>query len=373
MRKKLPGARLVSTTIHDNDNIPSTRATVFFSQFGQLLNHDVTLTPEEHMNECCKKQAAGLNEPECSPIDVSYDSFYQSLNVNCLEFTRSVAHCEGKDGRNRREQTNGITSYVDGSMLYGSDDELACDLRVYKDGKLKVTSDENGDLLPKLNNKYTAGDLRAREMPGLAVGHTIWVREHNRIAELVGQLISEDEEIFQYTRRIVIAEWQNVVYGQYLSQLLDSDQLKPNPGGTKYDSNIDPSMTNEFATATFRFGHSMIQGIIKMLSISNYKNEVGRYNLKDNFFDDTFYESNLENIVMGMIHNPAQASGPSIIEEVTHHLFANNPKFNGVGSDLAARNIHRGREHGIPGFCCYYKAFQNDSFDCSSGWDHKYE
>lgn len=45
-------------------------------------------------------------------------------------------------------------------------------------------------------------------------------------------------------------------------------QLRPLPPGSTsptnlYDANINPTVTNEFATAAFRVGHSLIQGIIE--------------------------------------------------------------------------------------------------------------
>ena len=43
------------------------------------------------------------------------------------------------------------------------------------------------------------------------------------------------------------------------------------------------------------------------------------------------------------------------------------------GQDLVARNIQRARDHGIPGFCCYYKLHQDPDLDCNSGWDKKYD
>lgn len=32
-----------------------------------------------------------------------------------------------------------------------------------------------------------------------------------------------------------------------------------------YDPNINPTVTNEFATAAFRVGHSLVQGIIELV------------------------------------------------------------------------------------------------------------
>ena len=80
---------------------------------------------------------------------------------------------------------------------------------------------KSGDLLPWLPNpmdnttlQRTAGDVRALENPALAAMHTIWLREHNRIASGIaaqGPDLS-DEEVYQRARRIVIAEMQVITY-----------------------------------------------------------------------------------------------------------------------------------------------------------------
>ena len=58
-----------------------------------------------------------------------------------------------------------------------------------------------------LNNPIT-GDSRSNEQPGLAVYHTVWIREHNRVAKELSYLNPhwDDERLYQEARKIVIAE-----------------------------------------------------------------------------------------------------------------------------------------------------------------------
>ena len=361
LRKNLPNARLVSRTIHVDNDAPSNNCTHFTTQFGQFVDHDITLTPMEPVDQCC-----GITGDErCLPIDVAEDKHFNSLNITCLHFARSIPHCEENGGR--RNQLSAITSFVDGSQIYGSDLETAEKIRSFVNGELNVTVRDTGNLLPKINDTFTAGEVRAREVPGLTLSHTIWVREHNRVAKILSSMFEDDEEIFQLARRVVVAEYQNIVYGQYMSEILGTDDLKPLPDGSNYKPKVNPAMANEFATAAYRFGHSMVQGKTELLAVDNPAQVVGSFELRDVYFDDEFYVNAFDNILMELIYRPSQSNDASISEDVTNHLVAA-----GRINDLASLNIHRGREHGLPGFCSYYRKFQAPGFNCKSGWDAKY-
>ena len=50
----------------------------------------------------------------------------------------------------------------------------------------------------------------------------------------------------------------------------------------------------------------------------------------------------------GLLNQVAQAMDHAVTQEVTNHLFEEPGKK--FGMDLAAINMHRGREHGVPGY-----------------------
>ena len=62
------------------------------------------------------------------------------------------------------------------------------------------------------------GDERVNEQVDLVVMHTLWMREHNRLATQLAALNPrwDDERLFLEARRIVAAEMQHITYSEFL-------------------------------------------------------------------------------------------------------------------------------------------------------------
>lgn len=62
------------------------------------------------------------------------------------------------------------------------------------------------------------GESRVNEQPNLTTMHTLWMREHNRIASELQRLHPQwsDEMVFQEARRIVVAEIQHITFNEWL-------------------------------------------------------------------------------------------------------------------------------------------------------------
>lgn len=114
------------------------------------------------------------------------------------------------------------------------------------------------------------GDFRVNLVPHLAVMHTIWHREHNRVAAKLARLnpLWTDEILYQEARRIVIAEIQYITYHEWLPLILGTNQtsyghvfsVNGNGSHQAYNNVDNPSISNEAATAAFRFMNSLVQG-----------------------------------------------------------------------------------------------------------------
>uniref|UniRef100_A0A183C0G6 Peroxidasin n=1 Tax=Globodera pallida TaxID=36090 RepID=A0A183C0G6_GLOPA len=98
--------------------------------------------------------------------------------------------------------------------------------------------------------------------------HTIWLREHNRIATKLLELNPDwdGERIYHEARKIVGAMLQHITYKEWLPLVLGQDGFNFLIGPYKqYNPKMNPSVSNAFASAAFRFGHTLINPQLERL------------------------------------------------------------------------------------------------------------
>jgi hypothetical protein len=221
----------------------------------------------------------GLRDGNGEQADLSYDNtdpLEEFVNdTGTISFQRSAF----VERRNGHEQRNLVSSFIDAFNVYGGTEQRLEWLRngpvdgdmsnneatlLSTDDGFLPTADMRPDaeapsmeLAGRLANApegaVIAGDRRANENIALTATQTLFMREHNRI---VGELPEDlDEQMkFEIARRVVGAEMQFITYNEFLPAVgVDLPEYEG------YDPEVDPRITNEFATVGYR-GHSMIHG-----------------------------------------------------------------------------------------------------------------
>lgn len=339
-----PSARAVSNAVAaQSDSRPNARgASDFLWQWGQFLDHDLTETP-----------TAVPAEP--FPVAVpSGDAQFDPGGTGTATIGLSRSAYETVNGV--RQQKSALTAWIDASQVYGSDAVRASALRANDGtGRLKTSSSAHGDLLPFNTDNipnappgpsfFVAGDVRVNEQVGLIAIQTLFMREHNWWADLYRSANpeAEDEEIYQFGRLMVAAEMQAITYREFLPVLLGPAALPPYRG---YKPQVDPTISNEFATAAYRVGHSLLS--TKLLRLDAQGNEIaaGSLTLAGSFFrPDQVSSEGIDVILRGLATQRCQELDELVIDDVRNFLFG-APGAGGL--DLVSLNIQRGRDHGLP-------------------------
>lgn len=405
-RQSLPSPRLISTRIHDDRSHLHNRYSLALMQFGQFaVDHDLTRTPfavaiDGSVFDCSPCNSRDTVHRDCMPITIpDLDHHFHSLDADkqlgkrkrCLHFIRSL---NGQTGLGPRQQLNALTSFIDASEVYGSDNCEAKSLRTLQGGRLNSTAYFKTKPVPTLDGTlgpnppsgasppkeilpitmanpecvtpggfcFHAGDQRASEQPGLTAIHTMLMRFHNFI---VGQLAQQnrhwnDERLYQQGRRILGAIMQRVTYNEFLPRLLGLDLmsrfdllLRDTGYSQDYDSKCSAQTLNEFSAAAFRMGHSLIRAVFPLLD-KNYK-QIGRIQLRKAFFNSQRILTEpqfIDSIMRGVVTMSIENFDNSVSEELTNHLFEKpNQPFSGM--DLISLNIQRARDHGLNSYNKY--------------------
>ncbi len=381
------GPRLVSNTVAnqattlfgptDINTVNQNGLSDFGYTWGQFLDHDMDLTPDQ----------TGLPQPDPNTLlkdgdngfPIPVDPVHAGDPIGSLAFSRSVFN-PATGITTPRQQPNVNTAFLDLSQVYGSTQFVSDALRVRNaDGSLgyllksspgALLDNPADNLLPFNNLTYfsaeelaalnmananpavassdlfAAGDVRANETIELTSLHTLFMRNHNAIATQLhlAHLDWTDQHVFDEARMLNIAEEQRITYEAYLPALLGPTAILTYGG---YNPGLNPSISTEFSTVAFRFGHSLLNNLVAR--DNNDGSSIGTVLLAESFFNPSLLtpgvsgSSDIGAILKGDADNSAQAMDVMAVSAIRNLLFGQG----GPGEDLIARDLWRADDHGI--------------------------
>jgi hypothetical protein len=329
-----------------------------FTQWGQFLAHDTDFSSPLPRFEFQTERSDVWIPITVPKGDVHFDPY--SRGDQHLPFVRSTYNrvCTGRSYGVPREQINKISSYIDASNVYPPTEDILAPLRTFQDGKMKL---QNNGIIPyntfglandnpvgrPQTSLLIAGDTRSNVQPGLIALHSLFVREHNRQCDIykAKHPTARDQIVFEAARRIVIAEMQAITFREFLPALVGHD-ITPYRG---YNSSINVNIGNAFATAAFRYGHSQVNSQLLRFDKDWKTIPEGHLPLRDAYFapERVINEGGIDPLLRGFVYQPAQEIDEKMVDDMRNVLF---PVGRRDGLDLAAMNIQRGRDHGLPDY-----------------------
>ncbi|XP_003241493.3 peroxidase-like [Acyrthosiphon pisum] len=373
---------------HSQDDF-KTMAMAYWTIFiGHDLSHTAMsiLMKRNKSVSCCSHGRNELSPSHthelCMQVKMSGEDPFFRNNIRCMNYVRSVPALSSDCTFGPKEQMNQATHYLDGSMIYGSSAKRTWSLRTNSGGQLLTSvgfdiesqSDPvQSQYMPLEDTEsnacqygsgtcYRAGDIRANALPQLTVMHTLWMREHNRLAKLLSHVNPhwDDERIFQEARKIVTASIQHITYAEWLPALLGENYTKRNglEPSTKgysnaYNETTDPSVSNSFATAVLPFANSMISDTISLYTEGRVIN--ANLSLKEHYNRPTGLLLNyMDQLVRGLSTQNTQKIDMLFTQTLTNYLNSVHPN-NLFGMDVVSLDIQRSRDHGIPSYTEFRK------------------
>ncbi|XP_054162222.1 peroxidasin-like [Oppia nitens] len=369
-KQPLPNTRSITNALMPDKSVYDTKLTGIVVGYGQFVVHDASRARGQPGDTCCGPPSK--RDPECLSIDILSPDDYMTKqwNQTCMVVSRDF-YCT-PCAKGAREQINDETPAIDLSHVYGQNDKESQELRSDSKGQLRVAVDTTkGEFIPPPadfpscnpraapdNYKcfHTGDSDRGNMHPLLQSFQVTFLRRHNQHALALLKLNPhwDDDQIFHEARRISIAEHQHIIYNEYLPASLGPILTKIfnlkslTTGYTQYDPEINFITVNEFAVGSARFGHSQINGPIN-LEANGCPFKRAKEMLRNNYYDPTLItQGKAGSIIAGLLQDKAGTVDQYHSVDIDNYFGQRHDTKGAI--DLAATDIMRNRDHGIPSY-----------------------
>ncbi|KAK7499705.1 hypothetical protein BaRGS_00009046, partial [Batillaria attramentaria] len=345
--------------------------------------------------------------PEYENLPIPPDHPLANATKRPMVYQRS-----GYDGRTGnspntpRQQTNGVTPYLDGGVIYGTSRMWTNHLRDMQDGTLMTDSKDLKTSFPAKNTRrlplsnqpvprdhslkpvsrlFAIGNAKGHESPFLLALQIVWHRYHNVIALRIknSKPTASNEDIFNLARKRVIAHFQKIVVKEWLPAFLNGAGGGTSPAlgpYSKYNPEERPDIAQEFRTA-FNFRYSLMPGAVWTLGNrpaggghfqttttagrgpQNEARDVTSVRTCNHFWDSQDLlkeEDRVEEILRGMIYTRSEKEDAVFVPDVRESFYG---PFEFSRLDAVALKIQRDRDHGVSDLNTVLEQYDQQTID----------
>ncbi|CAB4055922.1 DUOX [Lepeophtheirus salmonis] len=277
----------------------------------------------------------------------------------------------GQSPNRPREQLNKMTSWIDGSFIYSSQEAWVSVMRSFVNGSFKTMNTSsnyppyNLERVPLFNQPsphilrslspermFVLGDPRTNQNPAFLAFGILFYRMHNVLANRILEKHPKwsDEDIFQAARR-----WNIEHHRLRIFTGIHGDSL---PEYSGYKVYLHPGISNVFQSAAFRYGHTLIPpGIYRRGDKCHFKPDKNGgaalrlcstwWNAQGIMESTGDASTAVEDILRGLSSQISEKEDNILCSDVRNKLFG---PMEFSRRDLAALNIMRGRDNGLPDY-----------------------
>ncbi|XP_030043766.1 dual oxidase 1 isoform X2 [Microcaecilia unicolor] len=362
----VPNARSISNVaMQGKSGLPSTKnRTVLGVFFGFHVLSEI-IGPDKYG---CPVEFLNIPVPAGDPMFDTNDARNMVLPYQRTQSSPGT----GQSPSNPRQQVNSVTAWIDGSSIYGCSNSWSDALRYFSGGKLTSGSHQgfpmntDGKLLMwnakdvstnQCGSKgiYGFGGARSNESPFLQAASIIWFRYHNYLAEKFAKEnpLWSDEDLFQHSRKWVIAIYQNIVLYEWLPVFAQGNASIY----AGYKQYVDPGISPEFQAAAIQSIATMLPpGVFMRNTNCSYRNvkDINSNNLYpalrmcNSYWNrenpNLKHTTDIDELLLGMSSQIAEKEDNIVVEDVRDYWYG-FMKYS--RTDFVAMSIQRGRDLGL--------------------------